>query len=88
MIAALYSGQDPENPDLNVIKDVLLQLKDNTRLFWSSYDSFAKPYAAGEITMGSVWSGAATQLNAEGVKIEYVYPVEGAVVWTDYWRCV
>ena len=27
MIAALYSA-DPENPDLNVIKDVLLQLKD------------------------------------------------------------
>lgn len=85
LIAALYSGQDPENPDLNVIKDVLLKLKDNTRLFWSSYDSFAKPYVAGEIVMGSVWSGAATQLNAEGVKMEYVYPVEGPVVWTDYW---
>ncbi|HHV42928.1 MAG TPA: spermidine/putrescine ABC transporter substrate-binding protein [Clostridiaceae bacterium] len=85
LIAALYSGEDPENPDLEKIKDALLELKENTRLFWSSYDSFAKPYVAGEVVMGSVWSGAATQLNATGEKIEYIYPEEGTIAWVDYW---
>lgn len=85
LIAALYSGEDPENPDLNKIKETLLELKANAKLFWSSYDSFAKPYSAGEIVMGSVWSGAATQLNATGEKIEYIYPEEGTVAWVDYW---
>lgn len=85
MIAALYSGEDPENPDLDKIKTVLLELKENARLFWSSYDSFANPYTAGEVVMGSVWSGAATQLNATGQKMEYIYPKEGTVAWVDYW---
>lgn len=49
MIAATYAGEDPYDPDLDVVKDTLLSLKANCKLFWSSYDSFAKPYSAGEV---------------------------------------
>ena len=88
LVAGMYLGEeDPYNPDLEKIEEALLELKDNCKLFWTSYDSFAKPYSAGEITMGPLWSGAATQLNATGVPIEYVYPEEGVVSWVDYW-CV
>ena len=85
MIAATYAGEDPYDPDLDVVKDTLLSLKANCKLFWSSYDSFAKPYFAGEVVAGSVWSGAATQLNATGQKMTYVYPKEGTIAWVDYW---
>ncbi len=85
MIGAVYAGEDPYEPNLDKVKEALLALKDNCKLFWSSYDSFAKPYAAGEVTMGSVWSGAATQLNATGEKMTYVYPKEGTIAWVDFW---
>lgn len=45
LIAAAYTGQDPYDPDLDVVKEALLALKDNCKLFWSSYDSLAKPYS-------------------------------------------
>ena len=89
LVAAMYIGEeDPYNADLSKIEEALMALKKNCKLYWTSYDSFAKPYSAGEITMGPLWSGAATQLNATGVDVEYVYPKEGVVAWTDYWCMV
>lgn len=88
LVAAMYLGEeDPYHCDLEKVEQALKELKENCKLFWTSYDSFAKPYSSGEISMGPLWSGAATQLNATGVPIEYVYPKEGVVAWTDYW-CV
>ena len=34
MIAATYAGEDPYDPDLDVVKDTLLSLKANCKLFW------------------------------------------------------
>lgn len=86
LIGAMYAGEeDPYNCDLAKVENALMALKDNCKLYWSSYDSFVKPYSTGEITMGPLWSGAATQMNAEGTPVEYVYPEEGVVAWVDYW---
>lgn len=86
LVGAMYAGEaDPYNCDLAKVEAALREIKANCKLFWTSYDSFAKPYSTGEIVMGPLWSGAATQLNAEGTAIEYVYPEEGVVAWVDYW---
>jgi len=85
MIAALYLGEDPYNPDLDKVKDALLKLKANTKTFWASYDDFIKPYTAGEITIGNMWTGIASQLKSADEPVSYVYPKEGTIGWTDFW---
>jgi spermidine/putrescine-binding protein len=85
MIAAMYLGEDPYNPDLEKVKTVLQELKANTRTYWASYDDFIKPYTAGEIVMGNMWTGIASQLKSAGQPVAYVYPEEGTVGWTDFW---
>ncbi len=88
LTGAMYTGAaDPYEPDLEAVKAVLLDLKENSKVFWTSYDSFAKPYSAGEVLLGNLWSGAASQLNGTGETVTYVYPKEGTVAWVDYW-CV
>lgn len=86
--AALYTGQDPANPNMDTVKDALMTLKGNTKTFWTSHDDFVKAYTAGEIAIGNVWGSIATQLKAEGYNIEYVHPDEGTVGWCDYWCIV
>jgi Bacterial extracellular solute-binding protein. len=84
--AALYlKEKDPYNPNLDKVKEVLIKAKQNSKLLWSSYDDFSKAYTSGSVILGNVWSGAATELKAEGQKIEYIYPEEGTVAWLDTW---
>lgn len=85
MITALYLGEDPYNPDLDKVKEALLALKSNTKTFWASYDDFIKPYTAGEITIGNMWTGIASQLKSANEPVSYVYPDEGTIGWTDFW---
>src|SRR5699024_8692677 len=74
--------------DLDKVREALLDLKENTKTYWSSYDDWFKAYGAEEVVIGNLWSGAATQLLASGDPIEYVYPDEGSVGWSDYWNIV
>lgn len=85
MITALYLGEDPYNPDLDKVKEALLALKANTKTYWASYDDFIKPYTAGEITIGNMWTGIASQLKSADEPVSYVYPKEGTIGWTDFW---
>ena len=86
LTAALYlQEEDPYNPDLDKVQDALLALKSNTRTYWSSYDDFLNPYGAGEIVIGNMWVGLASTIYRSGDPIEYIYPEEGAVGWSDYW---
>ena len=86
--AALYLGEDPYHPDLDKVREALLDLKKDTKTFWGVNDDFVKGYHSGEITIGTCWSGIATQLYTEGENIKYVYPKEGSVSWCDYWCIV
>ena len=83
--AALYLGEDPQNPDMDKVKDALLRLKKSTRTYWASYDDFLKPFASGEVVIGNMWAGLATKL-ANGKKpVAYVHPKEGTIGWADFW---
>lgn len=86
LTAALYLNEpDPANPDLAKIEEALMALKKNAKTWWDSYDSYTKPYLAGEIVIGNMWVGLASSIYREGTPLEYVYPKEGAVGWADYW---
>jgi spermidine/putrescine transport system substrate-binding protein len=88
MTAALYLGEDPQNPDLEKVRAALLALKANVKLFWSSGDDWNKAYTTGEITMGNLWSGLAGTLRANGHRVNFILPDDGTVVWGDTWAIV
>ena len=88
MTAALYLGEDPQNPDLAKVRKALLDLKKNVKLFWSSGDDWNKAYITGEITMGNLWSGLAGTLKTNGMRSISSCRTDGTVVWGDTWAIV
>jgi spermidine/putrescine-binding protein len=88
MTAALYLGEDPQNPDLDKIRTALQEVKANSKLFWASANDWTKPYSTQTITMGNLWSGLAGTLKADGKPLEYIFPKEGTVRWGDNWSIV
>ncbi len=88
MTAALYLGEDPQNPDLDKVRAALMALKANVKLFWSSGNDWNKAYTTGEITMGNLWSGLAGTLRANGHGVDFILPSDGTVVWSDAWAIV
>jgi len=88
MTSAIHTGQnpsDPDNLDLQVIKEDLLALKENVCTYWASYDDYLNPYTSGEVVIGNMWAGTATQLKNSGTPCNYIYPVEGTVGYVDMW---
>jgi spermidine/putrescine-binding protein len=85
LLAALYLGEDPDNPDLDAVKTALLALKANVGLITSSVDEIAKAVTAGTIEIGITGSSTAASMAAEGVPIGFTLPAEGAVGWGDTW---
>jgi spermidine/putrescine transport system substrate-binding protein len=88
MTAALYLGEDPQNPNLDKVRDALQKLKANTKVFWASADDWTKPYSSHAITMGNLWSGLAGTLKANGQPVDFIFPKEGTVRWGDNWSIV
>ncbi len=85
MTAAVYLGEDPQNPDLDKVRTALEDLKKNVKVFWSSADDWNKPYLSGAVTMGNLWSGLAGTLNSNGHAVKFIFPKEGTIVWGDNW---
>jgi spermidine/putrescine-binding protein len=70
------------NPDeLQQAKEKLAQLVPNVRAFDS--DSPKTALIAGDVDLGMTWTGEAFLAQAENPSIQYVYPVEGAILWQD-----
>ncbi|MBT9258658.1 MAG: extracellular solute-binding protein [Clostridiales bacterium] len=88
MTAALYLGEDPYDPPLDRVKEALLDLKKNVKLYWSSADDWLKAFHTGAITAGNLWSGLAGTQMAQGDPIAFVIPKEGSVGWLDCWAIV
>lgn len=88
MTAALYLGENPQNPNLGKVKAALQRLKANTKVFWASADDWNKPYTSHAITMGNLWSGLAGTLKADGQPVDFIFPKEGTVRWGDNWAIV
>ena len=88
MIAALVNGDDPYDPDLDAVRDKLMELKPNIRTIWSTYDDFMSAITSGQVVIGNAWPSNITELRNQGMNIEYIYPEEGTIGWADYWCLV
>ncbi len=86
--AAMYTGEDPRNPDTDTVRTALTDLKSNVKTYWTSHDDFVKAYTSGEVVIGNVWGSIATELKNEGFNIQYIHPEEGTGGWCDYWCIV
>ncbi|MBX3567431.1 MAG: extracellular solute-binding protein [Rhizobiaceae bacterium] len=84
-MAALALGQDMNHPeDMAAIKEKLLALKPQIRVFWASEDEWMKGMAAKNFDMGEIWAGgAARALKRHKLPIDFVIPEEGASAWFD-----
>jgi spermidine/putrescine transport system substrate-binding protein len=87
MTAALYLGEDPYHPDLAKVKQALLDQKRLDVTYWATTDDFTKLYTSKQVVIGNVWSGLATQIEANGYPIDYVTPKD-VVTWVDNWVIV
>ena len=86
--AALYLGENAQDPDLDKVRKALQEVKANSKLFWASANDWTKPYSTQTITMGNLWSGLAGTLKADGKPLEYIFPKGGTVRWGDNWAIV
>ncbi len=86
MFAAIALGQDPNNPsDLEAVKAKLISLMPQLKTFWASEDEFNKLFAAGDIVLGTYWSGSSARAAKMGLPLTFVVPKEGAIGWVDSW---
>ena len=75
-----YNAADAES--LAQAREDLLRLKPHVRGFETDY----KPLlASGEACLSLGWNGDAAALNAAGVHVQYVVPIEGSQIWEDDW---
>lgn len=88
MLASLYLGQDPHDPDLDAVREALEELHQNVQVYWSSSDDFNRAIITGAVTVGNYWAGNAGSLMAEGHPVGYVIPEEGAAGWLSTWVIV
>ncbi len=54
-------------------------------LYWSLYTDQIASYAAGDVVLGTTWPLQALLLQADGVPVEALLPVEGSTGWSDTW---
>ena len=84
-IAAMYTGQDPIEPDdFDEIEEVLKQQKPLLRTYWGDYQQGMSLFVnedavAGPLTMGRTYSARF----GEGAPVHYTAPKEGAMFTSD-----
>lgn len=86
MLAAIVTGQDPNNPsDLEAVKAKLIEQKPLNKTYWKTGDEFSKLFAGNQISVALMWSGQAAFMKQEGEPIGFVIPEDGAIGWVDNW---
>jgi spermidine/putrescine-binding protein len=89
LIAAMYLGEDPYNPDLDKVRQALVDLKRNVRVMYAAGDGLSKAVLNRSITLGQGFASSTGSLIAEGeASLTSVAPKEGAVGWQDNWSIV
>lgn len=88
MTTALYLHEDPYHPDLSKVRNALMSLKKNSKLFWASADDWTKAFSTQSIVIGNLWSGLAGTQIAHGDPVAFVVPKEGSIGWLDSWAIV
>ena len=82
---ALATGQDINAiEDLGAVRERLAELVPQLRAYWSSENDWNQMVAAGQIDVGTYWSGSAARAKtAFDLPVRFVVPEEGAVGWLD-----
>ena len=82
---AIATGQDINNiADLDAVRARLAALAPQIRTFWSSENDWNRMAAAGEVDVGTYWSGSAARAKTKfKLPITFVVPQEGCVGWLD-----
>ncbi|MFO8075899.1 MAG: extracellular solute-binding protein [Egibacteraceae bacterium] len=88
MLTALYLGDDPHDPDLDAVREALVDMRPNVELYWGSSDDWTRAFTTEAISVGNFWAGDAGSMMEEGEPVGYVIPEEGAVGWIDAWTVV
>ncbi len=83
-LGSMYLGIPQCSSDrdqLKALNDLVLAAKPH----WASFGSdVAKDVlVSGDASVGMIWSGFGAKAREEGANIEYAFPKEGYVVWTD-----
>lgn len=83
--AAIATGQSINDiQDLDVVRDKLAELMPSIRAFWTSETDWNQMMAAGQIDIGTYWSGSAARARNEfDLPVSFVVPEEGAIAWLD-----
>jgi len=85
-IGALANGiTDPLSmtPDqLDMVKNYLIDHKDQFRTFWHSDAEITNLFKSGEVVIASGYPGNALALQKEGVNVKFVPAKEGQMLWT------
>lgn len=83
-IALVKLGYSPNTTDPKKIHEAYEELKKlmpNVLVFNSDFP--ARPYMAGEVTLGMLWNGSAYAAHKDGAPIEIAWPKKGAIFWMD-----
>lgn len=78
-----YSMSTSDSTELDAIKEKLLTLKSNVKMYDS--DSPKSAMIQGECAIGAMWSAEVALAMDENDAIEVVYPSEGAYLFMDNW---
>ncbi|MGO4680233.1 ABC transporter substrate-binding protein [Microbacterium sp. 2MCAF23] len=88
-IAALYLGEDPQNPDMTKVTPALQALKNNAKLIYTSGDDLAKAISSGSVVAGIGSDSGIGSLvltpDSGAQNLKYEVTKEGAVGWIDNW---
>ncbi len=88
MLTALYLGDDPHDPDLDAVREALIDMRPNVELYWGSSDDWTRAFTTEAISVGNFWAGDAGSMMEEGEPVGYVIPEEGAAGWLSTWSVV
>lgn len=76
-----FSNSTLDPDELKIAVDDLKTLLPSVVAF--DTDTIKQKFIAGEVWIGTVWSGDAAFINEEDDIVEYAIPVEGATIWAD-----
>ncbi len=78
-----YSMSTSDTDEIAAVKEKLLTLKDNVKMYDS--DSPKSALIQGECSLGAMWSAEVALAMEENPSIKVVYPSEGAYLFMDNW---
>jgi len=84
-LAALYTGQDPLDPDdFDEIEEVLENQNDLVHMYWDEFEIGMRQYIQDEVDVGQLTVGRTIQAALDhDTAVDYTVPEEGAMTYYD-----